>query len=196
EIYIEFEEVIIDQTNDIVTHYELNKGFNNMDSIFPKLHDLVVSWPFSNTNTTLLQLLNSNQINTIQNRQLKEELIAYNQEINLFTKNTNTNNTNLIDNLTSLKFMKNGAFAVYGVSDRMLEKFNDMYSTEIIKVADNKLKQISTQILNEPKTKLEVINMVVFRNALSNLQKSGNLGLKKRSEQVLQLLKEEISLLE
>ena len=82
-----------------------------MDSIFPKLNDLTTRWTFTNTNTTLLQLLNSNQINIIQNTYLKEELITFNQQIDLFTRNTNINNTNLVDNLTTGTFISSGGFA-------------------------------------------------------------------------------------
>ncbi len=192
DIYIGFESLIINQTKDIIKHYELNDGFNNMDSIFPKLHDLTVRWTFSNANTTLLQLLNSNQINIIQNIQLKDELIKYNQQIDLFTKNTNINNTNLIDNFTTSTIIEIGSFASYGNSDRMVDKFNDFYSFETNRVNDSELKNISVEIINEPKNKLELINKVVYRNTLSSLQKSGNLGLKERSEQILLMIENEI----
>jgi hypothetical protein len=191
-IYINFEDVILDQTNDIIKHYELNDGFNNMDSIFPKLNDLSVRWTFSNANTTLLQMLNSNQINIIQNTQLKEELIAFNQQIDLFAKNTNINNTNLIDNFSTPTFIKLGSYASYGNSDRMVEKFNDFYPFVTNKVTDNELKDISTRIINEPKNKLEFINKVVYRNTLSSLQKSGNRGLKEKAEQILLMIEKEI----
>jgi hypothetical protein len=192
DIYIGFESLIINQTKDIIKHYELNNGFNNMDSIFPKLHDLTIRWTFSNANTTLMQLLNSNQINIIQNIQLKDELIRYNQQIDLFTKNTNINNTNLIDNFTTSTIIEIGSFASYGNSDRMVDKFNDFYSFETNRVNDSELKNISVEIINEPKNKLELINKVVYRNTLSSLQKSGNLGLKERSEQILLMIENEI----
>jgi len=191
-IYINFEDVIIDQTNDIIKHYELNDGFNNMDSIFPKLNDLSVRWTFSNANTTLLQMLNSNQINIIQNTQLKENLIAFNQQIDLFANNTNINNTNLIDNFSTPTFIKLGSYASYGNSDRMVERFNDFYPFVTNKVTDNELKNISTRIINEPKNKLEFINKVVYRNTLSSLQKSGNKGLKEKAEQILLMIEKEI----
>ena len=194
DVYIDFEDIIIDQTKDIIKHYELNDGFNNMDSIFPKLNDLTVRWIFSNANTTLMQLLNSNQINIIQNRQLKEELIAYNQQIDMFTKNTNINNTNLIDNFTTATFIEFGTYALYGYSDRMTEKSNDFYSVVTNKVDDIELKKIATQIINEPIKKLELINKVVYRNTLSNLQKSGNLTLKEKSKQILLMIENEIEL--
>ncbi len=192
DVYIDFEGIIIDQTNDIIKHYELNDGFNNMDSIFPKLHDLTIRWTFSNANTTLLQMLNSNQINILQNRQLKQELITFNQQIDLFTKNTNINNTNLIDTFTTKTFIEIGSYASYGNSNRMVQKFNDFYSFVTNKVSDNELKNISAQIINEPKNKLELINKVVYRNTLSSLQKAGNEGLKERSKQILHMLEEEI----
>ncbi len=192
DIYIDYEGIIIDQCNDIIKHYELNEGFINMDSIFPKLHDLSTRWTFSNANTTLMQMLNSNQINIIQNRELKEELIAFNQQIDLFSKNTNINNTNLIDKLTTSDLIEIGSYASYGVSDRMAKKFNDFYPFVIIKVNDNELKNISTQIINEPKNRLELINKVVYRNTLSTLQKAGNLALKEKAEQIILLLEKEI----
>ena len=194
DVYIDFEDIIIDQTNDIIRHYELNDGFKNMDSIYPKLHDLTIRWTFSNANTTLLQMLNSNQINIILNRQLKEELITFNQQIDLFTKNTNINNTNLIDNFTTQTFIEIGSYASYGNSNRMVQKFNDFYPFVTNKVSDNELKNISTQIINEPKNRLELINKVVYRNTMSNLQKAGNQGLKERSKQLLRILEEEIEL--
>jgi hypothetical protein len=191
-VYIDFEDIIIDQCNDILKHYELNEGFNNMDSIFPKLGDLTVRWTFTNANTTLLQMLNSNQINIIQNRNLKEELIAFNQQIDLFTKNTNINNTNLVDNFTTPTFIEIGSYAVYGNSKRMVQKFNDFYPFVNIKVTDNELKNIATHIINEPKNKLELINKVVYRNTLSSLQKAGNQSLNERSNQILLMIEKEI----
>lgn len=192
DIYIDFEDIIIGQTKDIINHYGLNEGFYNMDSIFPKLHDLSIRWTFSNANTTLIQMLNSDQINIIRNRQLKEELVAFNQQIDLFAKNTNINNTNLVDNLTTTTFVEIGTFALYGNSKRMVKKFNDFYSFETEKVNDSVLKDISIKIINEPANKLKLINKVVYRNTLSSLQKSGNLDLKKRSEQVLLMIEKEI----
>ena len=194
DVYIGFEQIIIDQTKDIIHHYEQNNGFHNMDTIFPKLHDLTIRWTFSNANITLMQLLNSNQINILQNRNLKEQLIAFNQEIDLFTKNTNINNTNLIDNFTTTTIIELGAFALYGTSKGMEEKFKDFYEFETLKVSDQDLKNISTQIINEPKNKLELINKVAYRNTLSNLQKSGNLALKVKSEHISQMIEDEIEL--
>jgi hypothetical protein len=193
DIYIDFEDIIIDQTNDIIKHFEINDGFKNMDSIFPKIHDLSVRWTFSNANITLLQMLNSNQINIIQNRQLREELIAYNQQIDLFAKNTNINNTTLVDNFTTPTFIEIGSYAVYGNSERMIKKFNDFYPFATNKLTNSELKNISKLLINEPKNKLALINKVVYRNTLSYLQKSGNQAVKEKSEQILHLIEKEIS---
>ncbi len=192
DVYIDFEDIIINQTSDIIKHYGVNGGFYDMDSIFPKLHDLSVRWTFSNVNTTLLQMLNSNQINIIQNRQLKEALIAFNQQINLFAQNTNINNTNLIDNFTTPTIIEIGTYASSGYSNRMVEKFNDFYPFVNDKVTGNELKSISTLIINEPKNKLELINKIVYRNTMSALQKSGNQSLKETSGQILAAIEKEI----
>ena len=192
DVYIDFENIIIEYSNDIIKHYELNNGFKNMDSIFPKIHDLTIRWTFSNTNTTLLQMLNSNQINIIQNRQLREALIAYNQEIDLFAKNTNINNTNLIDNFTTRTFIEMGSYALYGHSDRMVKKFNDFYPFTPSKINNSELKNTTMLLINEPKYQLEIMNKIVYRNTLSTLQKSGNQAVKVKSEQILDMIEKEI----
>ena len=194
DVYIDYENIIIDHSNDIIKHYELNNGFNDMDSIFPKLNDLTTRWTFTNTNTTLIQMLNSNQINIIQNKKLKEELIDFNQQIDLFTRNTNINNTNLVDNLTTGAFIATGGFASYGNSKRMVAKFNDFYPFQNKLIDDIDLKKTIIQVINEPKNKLEIINKIAYRNTISSLQKSGNKAIKDRAVQLLKLLNEEINL--
>ena len=194
DVYIDYENIIIDHANDILEHYELNDGFNNMDSIFPKLNDLTTRWTFTNSNTTLLQMLNSNQINIIQNTKLKEELISFNQQIDLFTRNTNINNTNLVDNLTTGTFISSGGFASYGNSSRMVQKFNDFYPFENKIIEDNALKKILISVINEPKSKLELINKVAYRNTISSLQKSGNEAIKETALKLLKSIETEIEL--
>ena len=194
DVYIDYETIIIDQSIDIIEHYELNKGFNNMDSIFPKLNDLTTRWTFSNANTTLQQMLNSNQVNSIQNVALKEELITFNQQIDLFTKNTNINNTNLIDNITTRAFISTGGIASYGLSRRMVQKFNDFYPVKAKTVNDNELKHILIKTINEPLNRLETINKVAYRHMLSSLQKAGNEAIKTRTEQILKMIENEIDL--
>ena len=194
DVYIDYENIIIDHSNDIIKHYEMKDGFSNMDSIFPKLNDLTTRWTFTNANSTLMQMLNSNQINIIQNTKLKEELISFNQQIDLFTRNTNINNTNLVDNLTTGTFISFGGFASYGNSSRMVQKFNDFYPFENKIVDDNELKKILISVINEPKSKLELINKVAYRNTISSLQKSGNEAIKKTAVQLLKSIDTEIEL--
>ncbi|WP_188370044.1 DUF6090 family protein [Muriicola marianensis] len=192
DVYIDYESIIINHANEVIKHYESNNGFYDMDSILPKLNDLSTRWTFTNANTTLSQMLNSNQINIIQNINLKDELITYNQQIELFAMNTNINNTNLVDNLTTHTFIDYGGFASYGNSKRMVEKFNDFYPFQNKIVDDEELKNTIIQILNEPTNKLRLINKVAYRNTLASLQKSGNESLKQRSLEILNMVKEEI----
>jgi Family of unknown function (DUF6090) len=194
DVYIDYENIINDHADDIIKHYELNNGFKDMDSVFPKMNDLTTRWTFSNANTTLLQMLNSNQINVVQNTSLKEALIVFNQQIDLFAKNTNINNTNLVDNLTTGTFIATGGFALYGNSERMVQKFNDFYPFQNKIVNDDGLKKIVIQVINEPKNKLEVVNKIAYRKTISSLQKSGNEALKEKAVQLLKLIDKEIEL--
>ena len=76
-------------------------------------------------------MLNSNQINIIQNKQLKEELIKYNQVIEEFLKNTNNNNTNLIDNFLTQSFIEFGSYATYGHSNRIVITSYSIHYTKL-----------------------------------------------------------------
>ena len=192
-VYIDYEEIIISDSNDIIAHYQNNNGFYNMDSIYPKLSALTTRWTFSNANETLRQMINSNQINIIQNTELKESLISFNQQIDLFAENTNINNTNLIDNFSSGKFIEMGAYASYGMSQKMSDKFNDFYPFSVNTVIDKELGTISETIMNIPQNKLELINKVVFRNTIATLQKNGHQGLKQAAEELLNQIEKEIA---
>jgi hypothetical protein len=192
DTYIACENIIIDQSSDVVRHYEINDGFRNMDSIFPKLNDLTVRWTFLNANTTLMEMINQGQINIIQNKDLKADLVDFNQRIEIFAKNTDNNNTNLIDQLTVPNLIERNAYASNGYSERMVELFKSFYLFDYLEVQDVKLSSISTEILSEPKERLELINKVVFRNTMANMQKKGNQSLKALAEEILSEVETEI----
>jgi len=193
EGYIDFENIIIEQSAAIITHYEVNKGFTNMDSIYPKLNDLSVRWTFSNANMTLLEMINSGQINLISNKALKKELIEFNQLLESFSKNTQNNNTNLIDRLIVPTIMESSPYAYYGYSDRMRTKFKAYYLEDLISVKDKELATITDQLLQIPENRLELINNVVIRNGMANLQKNGNASLKANAQQVLLNIESELT---
>jgi len=191
--YIDFEDIIIDDCKDIVAHYEQNNGFKKMDSIFPKINDLIVRVTFTNANTTLLEMINSGEINIIENEALKKELMEFNQTIQGFASNTVNNNTNLVDQIIVRNVMKNSNFAFSNLSKRMISKIQENNKMNIITVKDKNLKTISIQNLNEPKLRLELINDIVFRNGLSEIQKAGDEKLKAKAKQLLKHIETELN---
>jgi len=62
-----------------------------------------------------------------------------------------------------------------------------------IHVKNDTLKAIAIQNLNEPKLRLELINDIVFRNGLSELQKAGDKELKAKATQLLKHIETEIN---
>jgi Family of unknown function (DUF6090) len=192
DFYIDFEEIFIQDCKDIVTHYEQNNGFKNMDSIFPKINDLSVRVTFTNTNTTLLEMINSGEINIVDNESLKKELMEFNQLIEGFGTNTINNNTNLVDQIVVRNVIESSNFAVFTYSKRMRKKFQNRYPMNFINVKDNNLSSIAIQKLNEPKLRLKLINNVVFRNGLAELQKTGDENLKVKAEQLLKHIETEL----
>jgi hypothetical protein len=191
--YISFEDIIIQDCKDIVAHYEQNNGFKKMDSIFPKINDLSIRMSFTNANTTLLEMINSGDINIIDNESLKKGLMEFNRFINGFASNTVNNNTNLVDQIVVRNVMKNSNFATYSFSKRMRRKNPENFSLNFITVKDNNLKTIAIQKLNEPKLRLEFINDVVFRKSLSDLQKAGDEKLKAKAKQLLKHIETELN---
>lgn len=190
---IDFEDIIIQDCRDIIAHYEQNNGFKNMDSTFPKINDLIIRMTFTNTNTTLLEMINSGEINIIDNEALKKELMEFNQTIQGFASNTIDNNTNLVDQIVVRKVIKNSNFAFSRYSKRMRSKVLEHYGVNNMKVQNNTLKTIAIQNLNEPKLRLEFINDIVFRKGLSDLQKAGDENLKAKAKQLLKHIETELN---
>ncbi len=191
--YISFEDVILQDCKDIVSHYEQNGGFKKMDSIFPKINDLSIRMTFTNANTTLLEMINSGEINIIDNETLKKELMEFNQYIQGFANNTMNNNNNLVDQIVVRNVIKNSNFAFSSFSKRMRSKFQKRLQLNFITVKDKALKTIAIQNLNEPKLRLEFINNVAFRYGLADLQKAGDEKLKAKAEQLLKHIETELN---
>ena len=191
--YIDFEDIILKDCKDIIAHYEQNSGFKKMDSIFPKINDLSARVTFTNTNTTLLELLNSGEINVIENETLKKELMEFNQLLERFASNTVHNNTNLVDQIVVRSVMKNSNFAYSSYSNKMKSMLQENFTMSFITVKDNNLKTIAIQNLNEPTLKLEFINNIVFRYGLAELQKGGDENLKSKAAKLLKQIVSELS---
>ena len=191
--YIDFEDIFIQDCKDIVAHYEQNNGFKNMDSIFPKINDLSARISFTNANTTLLEMINSGDINIIDNESLKKELMEFNQFIEGFARNTVNNNTNLVDQMIVRNVIKNSSFAFYSYSQKLRNLIQEKSQMSFINVKDETLKKIAIQNLNEPRLRLELINDVVFRNGLSELQKAGDENLKAKATQLLKHIEMELN---
>ncbi|HKJ40758.1 MAG TPA: DUF6090 family protein, partial [Sunxiuqinia sp.] len=156
ERYIDFEDIIIQDCKDITAHYEQNNGFTKMDSIFPKINDLSARMTFTNANTTLLEMINSGEINIIDNESLKKELMEFNQLIERFATNTVNNNTNLVDQIVARNVIENSNFAFSTYSERMRSRIQKNYQMNFIHVKNDTLKAIAIQNLNEPKLRLEL----------------------------------------
>ncbi len=191
--YIDFEDIIIDDCKAIIAHYEQNNGFKKMDSIFPKINDLSIRMTFTNANTTLLEMINSGDINIIDNESLKKELMEFNRFIEGFATNTVNNNTNLVDQIVVRNVLKYSNFAFSSYSKRMKRMLQDILSVNLITVKDNNLKTIAIQNFNEPKLRLELINDIVFRKGLSELQKAGDEKLKAKATQLLKHIQTELN---
>jgi hypothetical protein len=187
------EGLILKQSSDILRHYELNKGFYNMDTIFPKLNDLTVRWNVTPSPTTLVEMINSGQTKLIRNARLRKELVTFNEELNLWSANTINNNTNLVDNLIVPEIFKLGAYSSIGFSHEMKSIFKNYTYEEFINTTDKSLLTISVEKLNNPEQKLNIVNLINYRHSLASLQKGVNTGIINRVNELLQSIENELN---
>ncbi len=180
--YIDFQDLIIQNSNIIIAHFNKNKGFYNMDSIYPRLNDLSIRTTFINNNSTLTEMINSGEINILSNQTLKKDLLDFNQQVVTFMKITQNNNTNLIDLLIVPNLIKSSNFASSGYTKAMRTFLKASHrKNEINYVKNNDVENF----LNEPKERNELINNVAYRYEMAQIQKSGNEDLKAKAEYIL-----------
>lgn len=187
------ENITLQHATDILTHYEHNGGFYNMDSIFPKINDLTVRWNVTPSPTTLVELINSGQTKLIRNTSLRKELIAFNEQLNLWSANTVNNNTNLVDRMIAPEIFKLGTYGSVGLSDEMKAIFETYTYKKLINTNDKSLKSISIEQLNNPKQKLHIVNLINYRHAIASLQKGVNNGIILEVERLIERIENELN---
>jgi hypothetical protein len=192
KVAMDFEKLILKQSNDIIKHYEANDGFYNMDTIFPKLNDLSFRWGTTANSTTLTEMINSGQTKLISNTSLRKELIEFNEELKLWTTNTLNNNTNLVDNLIVPEVMKSGTYSLYGLSEPMKTLLAKTIILTLVNVNDVTLATLSQESLNNSEQKLKMINLINFRHSIASLQKTINSAITQHVEQLIATIETEL----
>lgn len=170
---ISFEQIIIQDVDDIIAHYEVRQGFYNMDTLYAKLNDLSIRFTFTNQNTTLVEMINSGQINLISNETLKKDLIGFHQSLELFGRKTQSNNTNHIDLLIAPLVLKSSNYASVGYTEQIQGLLSGFGIQSFSQFTNDKLKAESIRQLNEPKQMLALVNAIVFRRLLAHIQLVG-----------------------
>jgi hypothetical protein len=192
-VALEFEKLILQQSHDIITHYEKNNGFYNMDTIFPKLNDLTFRWGTTANSTTLAEMINSGQTKLISNTRLRKELIDFNEELELWSTNTLNNNTNLVDNLIVPEIIKSAAYGLYGYSKPMKTIASRIIGMkQVLSVKDSTMASIALENLNNAEQKLTMINLVNYRYTIASLQVSVINNTKQRVEQLITTIETEL----
>ncbi len=191
-VAIEYEEIALKHSKEILNHYESNNGFYNMDTIIPKLNDLTLRWGTTANSTTLTEMINSGQTQLIKNSALRKDLIAFNEELKLWSTNTLNNNSNLVDRLVSAGIVESGSIGLSGYSKSMESTLKKIISIETIYVKDNELKSIFTNSLNNPVNKLKMVSFISFRHTLASLQKETNKAITQRIKNLKGAIKNEI----
>ena len=191
-VAIDYEKLILKHSKDILKHYEANGGFYNMDTIFPKLNDLTLRWGTTANSTTLTEMINSGQTKLIRNTNLRKDLIAFNEELKLWSTNTLNNNSNLVDNLITSEIVESGSFGLHGYSESMDAILKRIIVLETINVNDKKLSSIFIERLNSSENKLKMVSLISFRHTLASLQKETNSAITQRTEKLITAIENEI----
>ncbi len=187
------EDIILKQSSDILKHYELNQGFYNMDTIFSKLNDLTLRWNVTPSPTTLVEMINSGQTKLIRNTSLRKDLVSFNEQLQLWSANTTNNNTNLVDNIIVPEILKLGVLSSKGYSEELEAIMRNYTFAEFINIKDTSLSTISTELLNNPQQKLNIVNLINYRHTLASLQKGVNNGIINRINELLKHIETELN---
>ena len=191
-VAIDYEKLILKHSRDILKHYQENGGFYNMDTIFPKLNDLTLRWGTTANSTTLTEMINSGQTKLIRNTNLRKDLIAFNEELKLWSTNTLNNNSNLVDNLITSEIVESGSFGLHGYSESMDAILKRIIVLETINVNDKKLLSVFLERLNSAENKLKMVSLISFRHTLASLQKETNSAITQRIEKLIAAIEKEI----
>lgn len=135
---------------------------------------------------TYTDMLSSGNIDIIKNKNIKDKLIQYYQELERIERIIQNNNSLLVDQQYASVFLKIGYYfdeetiGIFNYKQNKSSKLNLKY--------ENELAKISKEILNKNENKLQLMNVINLRHMLS----LGSLSLMETSKKNTQLLLEEL----
>ena len=163
------------------------KNFIKIDtSFFRNLTLLQSRKTFLINDPTYTDMLSSGNIDIIKNKNIKDKLIQYYQELERIEKIIQNNNSLLVDQQYASFFLKIGYYfdeetiGIFNYKQNKSSKLNLKY--------ENELAKISKEILNKNENKLQLMNIINLRHMLS----LGSLSLMETSKKNTQLLLEEL----
>ncbi|WP_235295802.1 DUF6090 family protein [Portibacter marinus] len=186
---IKYEESISDQATPIIEKYKRDGSFL-VDSVFTDAIGYISGRKtFIKNDPTYTELLSSGNIDIISDNMLKDEIIKYYQELTRLELIFNKNNNLFVDQIflpeaISLTELQIG-------SEFTLNKSNNPEpDMMVIDLNEERLKNISTELLKVPQNELKMINIINFRNFISAIHLGFLPQLRDKTIALLDLLKQ------
>jgi hypothetical protein len=166
EVQMDYERDYYEATSRIIDFYNINNEFS-LDSLFFKdTSYLTERKTFVITDPTYTDLISSGNITIIKNKENKDKLLNYYQDLERIEKVIQNNNSLLTDQHYVSTFLKHGYHYInYKESATLV--IADMPGNVILPKYQTELQVISKNVLSKDVSKLEFFNAISFRQKIA-----------------------------
>jgi len=184
--YIKTEDQFYLDGQDILIHFSNNKGFYNMETVYPKLNGLIMRKTFNPINTTFKELISTGGIRQIQNDSLKYAIMRYNNNLERINMIVSNNNARLVDGLYNptvhrQSVLSPGHIPGLGIDLHLID------STSLIT-----LKKTSSNLLSNPEKSLELFNVLSERINIALIHKQFYEQIEKETDAIFIAIQAEL----
>ena len=184
DLQINYETSITSITTPIVEYYKAHQSFQ-IDSVFTvNMGYISGRKTFVKNAPTYTQLLSSGNIDIISDEILKDHIIVYYQELERLELIFNKNNNLFVDQVFVPSIIELSEMQISGEFSNP-GTVNPQPDMVLIDLNEDRLKDITKDIISDAQNELKLINIVNFRNFISIIHLGYLMELKESTETLL-----------
>ena len=166
EVQMGYEQNYYETASRIINYYNSKQTFSLDSTFFKDASTLLERRTFVITDPTYTDLISSGNISIIKNKEHKDALLKYYQELERIEKVIQSNNSLLIDNHYILTFMKNGYY-YSNETEAFRYNIDSIPGYVIAPRYQNEVQEISKHVILKGENKLALLNAISFRQSLA-----------------------------
>lgn len=190
--FINYEESVLGNANSILSHFQENDGFINLDTLYDKINSLGSRLTIKPFNNTFSELNSSGTLDLIRSDSIRLKLIEYYQNFERETVAIDRNNTSLNTEIINSQFISITQIRPRSnLTKRVLsnqESIKKVYS-KIVTVPYARFNAIVERQLSKEKNELIMVNLANLRMITS----SAHISIMKERLELTKVLKESIA---